>query len=331
MMATATVFITDYIISPDIERSVLGGNISIECLNNEDESSFPDSISEADALLVWHASITEKTISRLKKCKAIVRYGVGYDSVDYRCAQRYGIPFCNTPDYGINEVADTACGMILALTRKIFAYNHAAKLFSHGWQEHTQPPMKRLTEHKLGIIGTGRIGSAVILRMKSFGMDIGFYDPYVASGYEKTLGVQRFESQEELLEFSSIVSLHVPLNEETRWIVDERFVPNLNYNTTLINTARGKIVKNLDVLYDGLLSGKLAAVGLDVLPDEPPLASESLIQAWKDPDSPFYSRIIINPHTSYYSDQAWSEMREKAAENVKRILEGKEPKNLVTS
>jgi D-3-phosphoglycerate dehydrogenase len=331
-MATIKVFITDYITSPDIERAVLGEGVSIECLNTEDEAEFPDSIEEeADALLVWHARITEKTIRRLKKCRVIVRYGVGYDNVDFRCAQRYGIPFCNTPDYGIHEVADTTCGMILAFIRKIFSYHHSAQRFSSGWQEHTQPPIKRSTQHNLGIIGIGRIGSAVALRMKAFGISIGFYDPYVPSGYEKTLGVQRFESREELLKFSSIVSLHVPLNEETRWMVDERFIQNLNDNTTLINTARGKIVKDLDVLYDGLVSSKLAAVGLDVLPEEPPLPSERLIQAWKDVNSDFHQRIIINPHTSYFSDQAWREMREKAAENVKRILEGKSPRNLITS
>lgn len=330
-MATIKVFITDYITSPDIERPILGNDISIECLNNENESLFPDSIEDAAALLVWHARISEKTISRLKKCRAIVRYGVGYDSVDFKCAQRYGIPFCNTPDYGINEVADTASGMILALTRKIFSYNHAAKRFSYGWQEHTQPPIKRSTQYNLGIIGIGRIGSAVALRMKSFGMNIGFYDPYVASGYEKALGVERFETQEELLKSSTIISLHLPLYDKVYGMVDEKFINSLNDDTLFINTARGKLVKNLDVIYNGLVSNKLSAVGLDVLPDEPPLASERLIQAWKDINSDFHQRIIINPHTSYFSDQAWNEMRIKAAENVKRILEGKEPKNLVTS
>lgn len=324
------VFITDYITSPDIERAVLGEGVPIECLNTEDEAEFPDSIKEADALLVWHVRITEKTIRRLKKCMVIVRYGVGYDNVDFRCAQRYGIPFCNTPDYGIHEVADTTCGMILALTRKIFSYNHAAKRFSYGWQEHTQPPIKRSTEHKLGIIGAGRIGTAVALRMKGFGMNIGFYDPYVPSGYEKTLGVQRFDTQQELFEFSTIISLHLPLYDKVYGMVDEKFIARLNADTIFINTARGKLLKNLDVIYNGLVNKNLSAVGLDVLPDEPPLASERLIQAWEDPDSPFHSRIIINPHTSYFSDQAWNEMRIKAAENVKRILEGKEPKNLVT-
>jgi C-terminal binding protein len=325
------IFITDYIETPDIEQEVFGKEVEIICLNEEHEDNFPESISEADAVLVWHTKITELTIKRLKKCKAIVRYGVGYDNVDFKCAQMYGTPFCNTPDYGINEVADTACGMILALSRKVFSYNHAAQRFSSGWQEHTQPPIKRSTEHSLGIIGIGRIGSAVALRMKAFGMNIGFYDPYVPSGYEKTLGVQRFESQEDLLRFSSIVSLHLPLSDETKGMVDERFIQNLNDNTILINTARGKIVKNLDVLYDGLVSNKLAAVGLDVLPEEPPLHSERFIQTWKDVNSDFHQRIIINPHTSYFSDQAWREMREKAAENVKRILEGKRPRNLITS
>lgn len=325
------IFITDYITSPDIERSILGDRIFIECLNTKDESKFPNSIEKTDALLVWHAQISEKTICRLKKCKAIVRYGTGYDNIDYKCAQKYGIPVCNTPDYGIHEVADTTCGMILALTRKIFSYHYAAQRFSSGWQEHTQAPIKRSTQHNLGIIGIGRIGTAVALRMKTFGMNIGFYDPYVARGYEKSLGIQRFETLKSLLRFSSIVSLHLTLSEETHGMVDEQFISNLNDSTFFINTARGRLIKSLDVIFDGLKSNKLAGIGLDVLPDEPPLEFDHLIQEWKNRNSELHSKIIINPHTSYFSDQAWREMREKASKNVRRILEGKEPKNLIIS
>ncbi|MBE9491781.1 MAG: C-terminal binding protein, partial [Bacteroidetes bacterium] len=117
------IFITDYIETPDIEQEVFGKEVEIICLNEEQEENFPESISEADAVLVWHAKITELTIKRLKKCKAIVRYGVGYDNVEFQCAREYGIPFANTPAYGVHEVADTAISLILTLVRKVSNYN----------------------------------------------------------------------------------------------------------------------------------------------------------------------------------------------------------------
>jgi len=323
------VYITDYIKDPDIEQRVLGPSVNIICLEEENEAKFPSSIETADALLVWHATISKKTISRLKNCKVIVRYGVGYDNVDYKYALQRGIYFCNNPDYGVHEVADTACSMILALSRKIISYDYASKAVKSSWQEHIINPIKRTCEHNLGIIGIGRIGTAVALRMKSFGMDIAFYDPYVASGYEKSLGVQRFETLEKLQEFSSIISLHTPLTEETLCMVDENFINHLNRNTIFINTARGKIVKDLDTLFFGLMNGKLIGIGLDVLPQEPPLKSEKLIQAWKDKNNELYTKIIITPHTSYYSDLSWKEMRIKASDNVKRVLDGGKPKNLI--
>lgn len=324
------IFITDYIETPDIEQEVFGKKVEIICLNEEHEENFPESISEADAVLVWHTKITELTIKRLKKCKAIVRYGVGYDNVDFQCAREYGIPFANTPDYGVHEVADTASSLILTLVRKVSNYNQASKSYESGWQEHTIKPLKRTNEHRLGIIGIGRIGTAVALRMKAFGMEIGFYDPYVVSGYEKSLGVKRFETLDELQRFSSIITIHAPLNDETYKMINAKFIDNLNEETIFVNTARGKIVDDLDTLYDGLIAGKLSGVGLDVLPQEPPAESERLIEAWKNSSHKFSSNIIITPHTSYYSDTAWQEMRIMTAENAMRALCGNTMKNVIT-
>jgi len=324
------IFITDYVKNPDIEQEIFGKDVKIECSNTENEDELPDSIEEADALLVWHTKISKKTIDRLKKCKIIVRYGTGYENVDYQYAQEKGIPFCNTPDYGIDEVADTACSMILALSRKILTYNLSSKNYNSGWQEHTLKPIKRSNQHRLGIVGIGRIGSTVALRMKAFGIDICFYDPYVVSGYEKTLGVKRFDSLQELLKYSSIISIHTPLTDETQNLVNKEFVDQLNPDTIFINTARGNIVSNLDVLYEGLMNGKLEGIGLDVLPEEPPSNTEKLIQAWKHSDRDIATKIIITPHTAYYSDLSWVEMRSKTAENAYRVLNGGKPRNLIT-
>tara|TARA_B100000315_G_C14563601_1_gene581777 strand:+ start:1095 stop:2093 length:999 start_codon:yes stop_codon:yes gene_type:complete len=323
------IVITDYISNPHIEQQILGKDCKIICLNEENENCFPDSINDADILLVWHAGISKKTIEKLKSCKAIIRYGVGFDNVDIKCAAEYGIPFANNPDYGVHEVADTTCALILSHTRGIPFYNNSNLINCQTWQKNTIKGLHRSTDHSLGIIGLGRIGTAVALRMKAFGMRIGFYDPFLKVGHEKSYDFIRYGSIDELLKSSTILSIHCPLNNQSRSMIDETFIKKLNDDTILINTARGKIIKNLDIIYEGLKSGKIKSIGLDVLPDEPPPNSEYLIKTWHDKNNLLNSRIIITPHTSYYSDNAWVEMRQKIAITAKDALQGKPLVNLI--
>ena len=325
------IVITDYIENPNIEKEVLGKDVEITCLCEENENYFSDIVNDADILMVWHAGITKYTINRLKKCKVIMRIGTGYDNVDIVFAREQGIPVTNVPDYGTHEVADTTCSMILALARGLSMYNHLSKNYKTGWQENFIPELKRMGNHNLGIIGMGRIGTAVGLRMKAFNIDVAFYDPYVANGYEKSLGVKRFQSLAALSNYASIISIHTPLTDETMSMVNQDFIDRLNHGSTLVNTARGQIVESLSVIYEALISGKLSGVGLDVLPVEPPSNDEALIKAWKNPDDPLSSRIIISPHTAFYSETAWHEMRFKAAENAARIIKGQDPLNIINS
>ena len=325
------VIITDYIEKSDIESDVLGKDVDIICLCEENEKEFSDIINDADILMVWHANITKITISRLKKCKAIMRIGTGYDNVDIRFASRKGIPVTNVPDYGTDEVADTTCSMILALTRGLSMYNHISKTYDTGWQENFIPELKRLDNHKLGIIGMGRIGTAVGLRLKAFNIDVAFYDPFISGGYEKSLGVKRFQSLTDLLKFSTIITIHTPLTSKTMGLVNQDFINKLNPGSIFVNTARGQIVESLSIIHKALDTGKLSGVGLDVLPDEPPSEKEALIKAWKNPDNPISSRIIISPHTAFYSMTAWYEMRFKAAENALRVIKGETPMNIINN
>ncbi len=323
------IVITDYVTNPEIEKSIFGEDIQIVCLNQEEESNYGKEIEDADGILVWHGKMTSYTLKKLTKCKIIVKYGTGYDNIDYKACIEYGIPFCNTPDYGVEEVADTACALIMNFIRQISLYNNNAKFINNGWQLHSEMPIKRTSDHKLGIIGIGRMGTAVSIRMKALGIDVGFYDPYVVSGYEKAIGIKRFNNLKELLEFSSIVTIHTPLTEYTKEMIDNDFINHLNDGTILVNTARGKLIKNLDVIYEGLINGKLSFVGLDVLPDEPPSEDENLIKAWRDSSHNLYNRIIINPHSAYYSEKAWFEMRSKSATNVLNVLKGLKPLNQI--
>lgn len=314
--------ITDYVQPPhDIERQAFPG-AEFVFLNSEDESRFdPELLAGLDALIVWHAPIGTRTARMLKQAKVVVRYGVGFDNIDISALDAAGIPFCNTPDYGTEEVADTTCGMILNIQRKIVSYDSACRTYKVGWQEHVQPPLKRTNTQTLGVIGVGRIGTAVINRMKSFGYRILGYDPYQPSGHEKAVGYQREHDLKRLLAESDIVTIHCPLTPETRGMVNDDFVADMKLGAALVNTARGQVVASFDCLEKALRSNRLRAVALDVLPEEPPPSGHPLIRAWREGEDWIKGRLIINPHTSYYSEGALFEMRYKAAETAYLCLQ----------
>jgi phosphoglycerate dehydrogenase-like enzyme len=167
--------------------------------------------------------------------------------------------------------------------------------------------------------------------MKNIFGNIHFYDPYVVAGYEKVLGANRHESLEELLKCSDIVSVHTPLGTETKGLINDSFINSLKSGCILINSARGGILSSKACLYNGLKSGKIGAIGLDVLPEEPPLLDESdkFILNWLNSDSEFADRIIINPHTAYYSPESYKEMRIKAAKMALKALKGVQTQNRI--
>ena len=328
------IYITDYIKNPDIEKKILSKYAEVICLNEKDEEKITDEISDADGILVWHTKISEITLKKLNKQTAIIRYGVGIDNIDLKSVKKYNHIFANTPDYGVDEVADTASAMILNLIRKIQIYNNRTKSHFGSWQGEVinlnkDNPIKRTSEHSLGIIGLGRIGSALALRMKAHNIQIGFYGPYIESGYEKVLGIKRYKTLKDLKSKSSVISINAVLTPETNKMVNKEFINSLIDNTILVNTARGAIIEDLDVILEGLKNNKLSAVGLDVLPEEPPKQSNRLIEIWKNSKDILSDRIIINPHAGYFSSQSIKEMRVKASENMLSFLVGNKVNNIV--
>ena len=277
-----------------------------------------------DALMVWQMPVTWITVQHLSRCRIVVRYGTGYEKIHIPSLDRAGIPFCNTPDYGTEEVADTACGMILNLQRRISSYDTASRKFPVGWQENIQRPVHRTNSRTLGLVGVGRIGTAVVNRMRSFGYRIVGFDPYQPSGHEKAIGYHRVFTLGELLSVSDIVSIHCPLNDETRGLINSETLALMKRGASLVNTSRGAVVADFRCLAEALRTGALGSVALDVLPEEPPPADDPLITAWRNGESWLDGRLMINPHTAYYSEEALYEMRYKAAETVRLCLvEGK--------
>jgi D-3-phosphoglycerate dehydrogenase/C-terminal binding protein len=279
--------------------------------------------------MVYHTlRITRATIERLERCKLIVRCGVGYDNVDHAFARSRGIPVANVPDYGTEEVADSAIGMLLALTRGIAFFNTFLRAPEAPWRFHEVGPLSRLRGQTLGIVGLGRIGTAVAVRAKALGMEVAFYDPYKPDGYDKALGVRRKETLEELLAEAQVLSCHCPLTEETFRLIDARAIARMPRGSYLINTSRGEVV-DVTAIPPAIASGQLAGAGLDVLPQEPPPPDHPLVAAWRDPRHPAHTRVILNPHSAFYSVQGLQDMRSKGAQACRRALLGLPLRNVV--
>ena len=279
--------------------------------------------------MMYHSvTITRRTIERLEHCKVIVRGGVGIDNVDHLTAREFGIPVCNVPDYGTNEVADMAIGMVLALTRGVVYLNSVLRPGPNAWTYAHAAPLKRVQEQVLAVIGLGRIGTASALRGKALGMDVVFYDPYREDGYEKALGLRRAESLDALLEGASVLTVHCPLTPETERMVDRAAVARMPQGAYLVNTARGGVV-DTGAVAEAIASGHLAGAGIDVLPDEEHADDDPLVVAWRDPEHPAHHRVLLTPHSAFYSEQSLLDLRTKVAITCRRALLGEPLRNVV--
>lgn len=324
------VVVTDFISEPlTCERELLGDLATVEAPLALSEADLVGRVETCDAIMLYHfISLTAATIDRLERCRLIVRCGVGYDNVDLAAAKRRGIPVANVPDYGSEEVADSAIGMLLSLTRGINRQNTELQAGRGPWIYETVRPLHRLRGRSLGIVGLGRIGIATAIRAKALGLAVSFYDPYVPDGLDKAVGVRRVESFEQLARESEILSFHCPRTAETQHMLNATTVRWLPRGAYVVNTARGGVVHAAAVV-DALADGHLAGAALDVLEVEPPAADDPVIRAWRDPSHPAWSRLILNPHAAFYSEEGLLDMRIKGSQNVRRVLLGDAPRNRV--
>jgi phosphoglycerate dehydrogenase-like enzyme len=250
---------------------------------------------------VWHNTpIGAAGIARLRHCRAIIRNGVGFDSVDIAAAREHGIAVCNVPDYGTEEVADHAMALALALCRQLFALDQEAKQL--GWLIRVEPKLRRLRGLTFGIVGLGRIGTATALRARAFGFRVLFYDPHLPNGVDKALGISRARSLDEVLAAADVLSLHCPLNEETRHLIAERELALMKPGAFVVNTARGAVIKK-DAILAALRAGRLAGAGLDVVEDEP-------LQTAEEASTP---HLIVTCHAAFCSVESKLEMRATSA------------------
>lgn len=321
--------ILDYQTETSIEDKILDDG-DIICFDCSDECKLPDEIETLDAVSLWHnISLTENSLKRLTNCKVIVRIGVGYDNVDIKTAGAFGIPVVNIPDYGTNDVADHTLALMLSAVRNIPSYSKALRENkSRGWLPSFGGEIHRLTNLTLGIIGIGRIGSAVAMRAKAFGMNVAFYDPYVPDGYDKTYQCKRFESLYQLMNVSDILTIHTPLTNETTNLINKDLLRKAKPGMILINTARGKIV-NSDDVYHALKEGWIRFFAADVLQHEPPRDTDLLFNAYLGNADNLQNRILLTPHSAFFAQESREEMRMKNAYQMKNGANGIALRNCV--
>jgi C-terminal binding protein len=291
-----------YIHSPDVESSVLADCTEIALLRVPSEEALATVwLEDLVGVISWHSiPLGRATLRRLSRCKVVVRAAVGFDNIDTAEAARLALPVCNVPDYGTEEVADHTMAMLLALTRRLVPVDAAAKRGCWDWR--LAGTLRRLRGATLGIVGFGRIGSAVARRALSFGINVLFFDPYVPSGTEKAHGVGRVRTLAELIDRADVISIHVPLTDETRHMFGVDQFSRMGSEKILLNTARGEVIEQKSLLA-ALREGRLRAAGLDVLESEPHVPRE--LTEHED--------LLLTSHSAFFSTAGLLELREKAA------------------
>jgi phosphoglycerate dehydrogenase-like enzyme len=255
-----------------------------------------------DGLLAQYAPMNAKVFAARPEVRIVSRFGAGYDTVNVEDARRFGVWVANSPDYGVGEVATHALGMALALVRHLPWYDRDIR--AGNWHYASSGRLARASELTLGILGLGRIGKRMSYISRNVFGPVLACDPYLIDG-DFPAYVERV-SKEELFRRSDIVSLHVPLNDETRGIVDARLLSLMRKGSFLVNTSRGAVVVVDDVLA-ALDSGRLDGAALDVLPKEPPEADHPILR---------HPRVLLTPHAAFYSLEGERELRTKAAQNL---------------
>lgn len=325
-MARLKVVITDYDYGDvDIERSILepiGAEVVALQARSEDDLVGP--AADCDAIMNQYARVGARTIAAMTRCRVVARYGVGVDIVDVVAATERGILVTNVRDYCTEEVADHAMALWLTLARRIADYDRATHAGVWRWQ--SGQPIHRLRGRTVGIVSFGRIGQAIADRAKPFGVEIVVFDPYVDDGVVAASGARRVDKAE-LLAVSDVLMMQVPMTAETRHFLGPAEFAAVKPGVIVINTGRGPTIDN-QALHAALLSGRVAAAGLDDPEEEPAKRAH-----WSPADNPLFAlpNVIVTPHAAYYSEESIRAARTIAASEVARVLQGIRPLNPVNT
>jgi D-3-phosphoglycerate dehydrogenase len=317
MSAKAKVVITDYVWeSLDVENKILGGLADIVPMKAKKPEEFLAEAKDCDALLNTYAGpITEGVMAQMPKCRIIARYGIGVDTIDLEAATRAGIIVTNNPTYCIEEVAEHAMALVLACARKVAFYDRMVR--AGKWEVPPGKPIFRIAGSTIGLVGFGNIARAVAVRAAAFGTRVLYADPFVKEGQFREPGKK--VELDALLQQSDFVSLHPPLTRETRGMMNDDAFAKMKRSAFLVNCSRGPVV-DTDALVRALDANTIAGCALDTtdpepLPDPHPLRGRD--------------NVVVNPHVAWYSERAMAGLQSGAPGEVRRVLSGEWPVNVV--
>lgn len=288
--------------------ALVGAHFSEHQCRSEDETL--EAVRGAHAVINNFAPMTHRVMAAMAPGAVVVRYGVGVDNVDLAAAKELGIRVCNVPDYGVEEVADHAAAMTLALARKLDHYGTGIR--NGEWKiAQMVDGVRSLRDTTVGLIGLGRIARAFASRMTAFGCTIVGYDPYVTNQQARESGIEPM-SRAEVIACAHVLSLHVPLTPETRHVIEADAIARMPRGAILINCSRGGLIDET-ALAQALVSGQLSGAGLDVFEKEPLPA-----------DSPLRSapHLLVSPHAAFFSDASVDALQRLASEEALRGLRG---------
>ena len=272
----------------------------------------------ADVILTAGAQMTRRVMESLPKCRAIVRYGVGYDTIDVDAATDNGILVVNIPDFCVEEVSNHAITLLLACAKKLVLLNNGTKQGRWADSKRAQAPMVSIYGQTLGLVGCGNIGRMTARKARCFDLRVVGYDPYVDRSLTEEHAIV-LEDLSELLVESDFVSLHTPLNEETWHLIGEEELKQMKSTAYLINTARGSVIDET-ALIRALKEKWIAGAGLDVFEEEP-----------VDHDSPLLrmDNVVVTPHSASYCDASFKRLYTCVGQEAARVLNGHWPRNYV--
>ena len=270
----------------------------------------------AAALVVQYAPIPRAVFEALPALRIVSVPQIGVDSIDLQAARAHGVWVANAPTANITEVAAHTLAMALALIRQLPAYDRDVR--AGVWDYNSVGPLRRPGDLTYGLLGLGRISRLVVERAAPIFGRLLAYDPFVADA-DWPAGVERVTDLTELFASADVLSIHVPLTNESRGLVGAELLAAMKPGSFLVNVARGPIVDTV-ALIAALDAGQLAGAALDVLPQEPPAADDPLLR---------HDKVLLSPHAAFYSVEAETELRRTSVENVVALLRDGRPHHVV--
>lgn len=281
------------------------------CTDDDDVIAFAR---EADGILCTAYPVGRRIFEACPNLKVVVRYGIGFDNIDIEAASDHDVVVCNVTDYCIDEVATHAFAMLLALNRRLKLHDLAVR----RGERIPLGPIGPLRGETLGLVAFGNIARAVAERAKPFGLSILAFDPYLTESAAETYGA-RLVSLEELMSTADYVSVHAPLNAETRGLIGQRELGLMKPTAYLVTTCRGGVVDE-KALYEALKAGKIAGAGVDVWDPEPVRAGNPLLEC---------DTVIATPHSAFYSEASLPLLLQRVGEAAADVLRGYLPRSVV--